>query len=82
MIPLAKFTRLGFVYNLMSRRCASEEREVELTSLPAILPADSKDVMQHLPRSFGSSEAGPSQPLLCELFIWHKTLSHPAVTEK
>lgn len=55
---------------------------MELTLLPAILHAESKDVTQHLPRSCGNSEVGPSQPLLCELFIWHKTLNHPAETKK
>lgn len=55
---------------------------MEFPLFPAILPAESKDVTQHLPRSFGNSEAGPAQPLLCELFIWHKTLDHPAETKK
>lgn len=82
MIPVAKFTLLGFVHNLMVGRCASEERAVELTLLPAILHAESKDFTQDLPRSFGNSEVGPSQPLLCELFIWHETLDYPSVTKK
>lgn len=66
----------------MAGRCALEERELELRLLPAILHAESKDVTQHLLRSFGNSEVAPAQPLLCELFIWQGTLHHPAVTKK
>lgn len=78
MIPLARFTLSGFLYNLMARRRASEERALELTLFPAILHAESKDLTQHLPNSFGNSEVGLSQAFLCELFIWHKPLKLPS----
>lgn len=82
MIPVATFIVLGFLYNLMAGRHASEERALELTLLPAILHAESKDLTQDLPQSFGNSEVGLSQPFLSELFIWHKTLNYPATTKK
>lgn len=66
----------------MAGRCASEERALELTLLPAILHAESKDLTQDLLKSFGNSEVGLSQPFLCELFIWHKTLNYPAMMKK
>lgn len=61
----------------MAGRRASEERALELT-FPAILHAESKNLTQHLPKSFGNSEVGLSQPFLCELFIWHKPLKLPS----
>lgn len=82
MIPAAKFTHSGFLYNLMAGRLASEERALKLTMLPAILHAESKNLTQDLPKSFGNSEVCLSQPFLCELFIWYKTLTYPAMTKK
>lgn len=82
MIRVAKSTLLGFLSNLMAGRHASEERALELMLLPAILHAESKDLTQDLPKSFGNSEVGLSQLFLRELFIWHKTPNYPATTKK
>lgn len=66
----------------MAGRCASEERALELALLLAILRAKSKGLTEHLPKSFGNSEEGLSQPTLRELFIWNKPLNYPAMTKK
>ena len=82
MTWVARFTLSGFLSDLMAGRRASEERAQELMLLSAILHAESKDLTQDLPKSFGNSEVGLSQPFLRELFIWHKPLNYPATTKK